>query len=316
MKALVTGCAGFVGSAISRRLLNDGCDVKGVDCVSDYYDVRQKHENLNTLISGNFELCQEDLMTTDLDACLDGVDVIFHQAGQPGVRKSWGTDFATYTRNNVNVTQRLLEAILVHRPQAKIIYASSSSVYGDAEVYPTSELDRPSPNSPYGVTKLAAEHLCSLYARNFGLDTVSLRYFTVYGPGQRPDMAFHKFLKAAHLDQPIEVFGSGRQIRDFTFIDDVVEANLLAANTATPSGAVLNVSGGSSVTLEECINHIRDITGRTLEINYARVVKGDVDRTGGSVESISRILKWKPTVQVRDGLSMENDWIEKLIERA
>jgi UDP-glucuronate 4-epimerase len=216
MHALVTGAAGFIGSHLTKRLRGEGYDVTGVDSFTDYYDVAIKRANAEGAISAGAKFINGDLNVVDLDNLLDGVDVIFHLAGQPGVRSSWGKEFSAYTHGNIEATQRLLEASRGSRTLRRFVYASSSSVYGNAERYPTSESDRPQPVSPYGVTKLAAEHLCNLYAASFEVPTVSLRYFTVYGPGQRPDMAFTRFARAALRGDEITVYGSGDQIRDFT----------------------------------------------------------------------------------------------------
>lgn len=302
MTVLITGVAGFVGSALARRLLAAGESVVGVDSLTDYYDPGLKKENLATVPGEGFTFVGQDLNTADLDALLAGVQVVFHEAGQPGVRKSWGEDFATYVDANVLATQRLLEAARRAPDLRRLVYASSSSVYGNAQVYPTSEDDVPSPHSPYGVTKLAAEHLCTLYARNFDVPTVSLRYFTVYGPGQRPDMAFNRFIRAALAGRPIEVYGSGEQIRDFTFVDDVVTANLLAATNPVPPGAVFNVSGGTSISVNEVLDVLSGIAGRPLDVRRTEAVAGDVVRTGGSADRIRRQLGWEPTVDVESGL--------------
>ncbi len=244
-RVLITGVAGFVGSTLAAKLSEDpSVEVVGIDSFTDYYPRAIKSDNVADLRDGRVELVEEDLATADLDALLDDVDTVFHQAGQPGVRMSWGRDFGIYLRQNVAATQVLLEAAQRSSSLERLVYASSSSIYGNAETYPTRETDRPQPVSPYGVTKLAAEHLCSLYASNFGVPTVSLRYFTVYGPGQRTDMAFTRFVRAAVLDEEITIFGDGEQVRDFTFIDDIVAANVLAAATDVPAGSVFNVAGG------------------------------------------------------------------------
>jgi UDP-glucuronate 4-epimerase len=261
---LITGVAGFVGSALARRLVVDGEEVVGVDCLTDYYDPSLKKDNLSTIPADGFSFVSEDVNTADLDSLLAGVSVVFHEAGQPGVRKSWGEDFATYVDANVLATQRLLEAARRSRDLQRLVYASSSSVYGNALSYPTTENDVPRPHSPYGVTKLAAEHLCSLYASNFGVPTVSLRYFTVYGPGQRPDMAFNRFIRATLAGEPIEVFGTGEQVRDFTFVDDVVDANLRAAAHDVRPGSMYNVSGGTSISVNEVLDVLSDIAGAPI----------------------------------------------------
>jgi UDP-glucuronate 4-epimerase len=226
VKALVTGVAGFIGGRIALRLLADGHDVVGVDALTDYYDPGIKQANLQRVEHPRFRFVEGDLNEVELAPLLADVEVVFHEAGQPGVRSSWGRDFGRYALDNVCATQRLLEEARGAERLRRFVYASSSSVYGEAERYPTEETDRPQPVSPYGVTKLAAEHLCSLYAHNYGLPTVSLRYFTVYGPGQRPDMAFTRFCRAVHEGRQIELYGTGEQVRDFTYVDDVVEANL------------------------------------------------------------------------------------------
>ncbi len=302
MTVLITGVAGFVGSALARRLLAAGDQVIGVDSLTDYYDPSLKKENLSAIPSEGFSFVGQDLNTADLDALLAGVSVVFHEAGQPGVRKSWGRDFATYVDANVLATQRLLEAASRSADLQRLVYASSSSVYGNALAYPTTEDDVPRPHSPYGVTKLAAEHLCTLYAGNFGVPTVSLRYFTVYGPGQRPDMAFNRFIRAALAGRPIEVFGTGEQVRDFTFVDDIVAANLRAARQDVRPGSVFNVSGGTSISVNEVLDVLSGIAGRPLEVDRKEAVAGDVRRTGGSADRIREELGWQPTVDIVSGL--------------
>jgi UDP-glucuronate 4-epimerase len=299
---LITGVAGFVGSALARRLVADGEEVVGVDCLTDYYDPSLKKDNLSTIPADGFSFVSEDVNTADLDSLLAGVSVVFHEAGQPGVRKSWGEDFATYVEANVLATQRLLEAARRSRDLQRLVYASSSSVYGNALSYPTTENDVPRPHSPYGVTKLAAEHLCSLYASNFGVPTVSLRYFTVYGPGQRPDMAFNRFIRATLAGEPIEVFGTGEQVRDFTFVDDVVDANLRAAAHDVRPGSMYNVSGGTSISVNEVLDVLSDIAGAPLEVRRGEAVAGDVRQTGGSADKIREELGWKPSVDIVSGL--------------
>ncbi|TQJ59913.1 nucleoside-diphosphate-sugar epimerase [Arthrobacter sp. SLBN-83] len=309
MKALVTGAAGFIGSAISRRLIAEGHSVIGVDSLSDYYDVAIKQTHLKELISSpHFSFIEEDLNTINFDEAVGVVDYIFHQAGQPGVRRSWGSEFAIYTDANVGATQRLLEWARSIHGLKKFIYASSSSVYGDAEAYPTTETDRPQPLSPYGVSKLAAEHLCTLYAKNFGVPTVSLRYFTVYGPGQRPDMAFTRFVKAAITGSPIQIYGDGEQIRDFTFVDDVVEANVRAATAETPAGVVYNVAGGSNVSMNEVLRLLTELSGNELNVEYVDAVAGDVRRTSGDTSRIAEALGWTPRISLEEGLRHHLAW--------
>lgn len=302
MTTLVTGVAGFVGSALARRLLADGEQVVGVDVLTDYYDPALKRANVAALRRNGFTFVEADLNVVDLDALLEGVAVVFHEAGQPGVRASWGQEFATYVQANILATQRLLEAARRAPALRRLVYASSSSVYGNARVYPTTEDDLPRPVSPYGVTKLAAEHLCTLYASNFGVPAVSLRYFTVYGPGQRPDMAFNRFIRSALACRAIEVFGSGEQVRDFTFVDDVVDANLRAAVGDVAPGSVFNVSGGTSISVNEVLDELAGIAGHRLDVARTAPVPGDVRRTGGSAERIRDALGWCPTVDIAAGL--------------
>lgn len=312
MHALVTGAAGFVGSHLTRRLRHDGHEVTGLDSFTDYYDVALKRANAAAADRSGVKFIDGDLNVIDLASVLDGVDVVFHLAGQPGVRSSWGSEFSTYTYCNIAATQRLLEASRGSRTLRRLVYASSSSVYGDAERYPTTESDRPQPISPYGVTKLAAEHLCSLYATSFQVPTVSLRYFTVYGPGQRPDMAFTRFARAAIRGDEITVYGSGEQTRDFTFVDDVVEANILAATCDVSPGRVLNVAGGSHTSVNEVLQIFEELAGSELSITRVDPEAGDVRRTGGDTEAIRSTLGWRPSVSLRAGIARQFDWAARL----
>ena len=315
MRALVTGAAGFVGSHLGKRLGEAGFHVVGVDSVTDYYDTAIKRANIEGAIESGLEFVEADLNTADLASLLDGVDVVFHLAGQPGVRSSWGFEFSTYTRENIEATQRLLEACRGRPDLKRLVYASSSSVYGNAERYPTRETDRPQPVSPYGVTKLAAEHLCTLYAANFGLPTVSLRFFTVYGPGQRPDMAFTRFTKAAVRGEEITVYGTGEQVRDFTYVGDVVEANLLAATTDVAPGTVLNVAGGSHTTVNEVLAIIEGLTGAKVPVERIEAVVGDVLRTGGDTTAITTVLGWKPIVSLEEGIARQLEWASRVFAK-
>ncbi|MDF9278730.1 NAD-dependent epimerase/dehydratase family protein [Arthrobacter sp. EH-1B-1] len=308
MKALVTGAAGFVGSRLVTRLKADGFDVVGVDSITDYYDRSIKLDNLRRLQGDNFEFIEGDLNSLNLVPLVKDVEYIFHQAGQPGVRKSWGKDFSAYTRANIAATQILLETVKDSASLKKFVYASSSSVYGNAERYPTSESDRPQPLSPYGVTKLAAEHLCSLYGENFGVPTVSLRYFTVYGPGQRPDMAFTRFVRALLTDGEVRIFGTGEQIRDYTFVDDVVDANVRAALSKSEPGEVFNVAGGTNISLLDAIHTLETVAGRSMRLTHVDKVAGDVARTGGTTDKINTALGWAPTVTLTDGLTEHFEW--------
>lgn len=308
MRALVTGVAGFIGSRLAQRLIEDGHTVRGVDCLTPYYEAAVKRENLATMPAGEtFSFHEEDLLECDMDAILDGIDVVFHQAGQPGVRKSWANDFTTYLDHNVLVTQSLLEAARQSNVR-RFIYASSSSVYGNALSYPTRESDLPRPFSPYGVTKLAGEHLCRLYAENWELETVSLRYFTVYGARQRPDMAIHRMIECALHREPFEVFGSGKQVRDFTHVSDVVEANLAAATSPVEPGTVVNIAGGSSISLSDLIDLVGSITGAPVPVVRRPAQAGDVAQTGGSIEQAAALLAWTPQISLAGGIREQVEW--------
>jgi UDP-glucuronate 4-epimerase len=308
VRALVTGAAGFIGSTITDALLARGDRVLGVDCYTPYYDRASKEANLaGARRSERFELAEVDLRTGDIDALLDGVDVVFHQAAQAGVRLSWSDGFADYDGHNILATQRLLEGAK-RAGGTKIVYASSSSVYGNAAAYPTSETDLPRPHSPYGVTKLAAEHLCNLYAANWKLPTVSLRYFTVYGPRQRPDMAMHRLLVAALDGASFPLYGDGSAIRDFTFVDDAVAANLAAADTDCEPGTVLNIAGGSSIAMSHLLALAAEVVGRAPLIDRQPNQPGDVARTGGTIERAQQVLGWHPSVSLRDGIAAQAEW--------
>jgi nucleoside-diphosphate-sugar epimerase len=308
MDALVTGAAGFIGSALSKELLRRGHSVIGVDSLTNYYDIRLKERNLANIVSDRFTFHCDSLNTIDLVSLLHSVDWVFHQAGQPGIRNSWGADFGIYVRENIEATQKLLEAARTSRRLRRLIYASSSSIYGDASRFPTGEDIGPRPISPYGVTKLAAENLCSLYAKNFGVPTVSLRYFTVYGPGQRSDMAFTRFIKAAVANETIAIFGNGQQLRDFTYIDDVVRANILAAERETEPGSIFNVAGGCSVSVNNVLDLLRHMVGEPLKVEYRDKAAGDVRRTGGDITRIEEVLHWSPVVGIEEGFGNQFEW--------
>jgi UDP-glucose 4-epimerase len=313
-RALVTGAAGFIGSHLVERLLSDGVTVTGVDCFTDYYAPALKRANLEAAMSHpRFSLLEIDLGAADL-AALPEVDVVYHQAAQAGVRSSWGSDFAHYTHHNVLATQRLLERYKKSALE-RFVYASSSSVYGDAERYPTDETLLPRPFSPYGVTKLAGEHLVLLYGRNFGLSVAALRYFTVYGPRQRPDMAFHKFCRALLLGEPIPVFGDGKQSRDFTFISDAVEANVRAWRRSAPQG-VYNVGGGSQVEVLEAIAILEKALGAKADIRFEPRPPGDPLRTRADAARLRADLDFVPSVSIQQGLEAEAEWSRSLYARA
>lgn len=308
MRALVTGIAGFVGSTLAARLVREGWDVRGIDMLSNYYSPKLKLDNLARLNLEPSRFTQQDILEMDLTQALQDVDVVFHQAGQPGVRSSWGAEFSIYTEANIRATQVLLEAARNSKTVKRFVYASSSSVYGDAERYPTLETDRPSPMSPYGVSKLAAEHLCVLYARNFGVPTVSLRYFTVYGPRQRPDMAFTRFCEAVASGNTVTIYGTGDQIRDFTFVEDIVDANVRAATEDVAPGSVFNIAGGTNISVNEVLTLLSAIAGTEVRVSKQSAVKGDVFRTGGDSRRASEELGWVPRVSIEEGLSRQFAW--------
>ena len=310
MRALVTGAAGFVGSTLVEHLVAAGWNVTAVDSVTPYYDVDQKRDNLAAVRrSSAVEVRDDDLRSADLTPLLTPVDVVFHQAGQPGVRASWA-DFDSYVEHNVLATRRLLEAAR-SAELSRFVFASSSSVYGNIGAYPTREDMLPRPQSPYGVTKLAAEHLCGVYARNWDVPTVSLRYFTVYGPRQRPDMAMHRLVEAALTGEPFPIFGDGGQIRDFTYVDDVVAGNMAAATADVEPGMVVNIAGGGSTTLSDVIKTVERLTDRTIALDRRPVQAGDVHRTGGAIDRARQALGWSPRVTVDEGLKRQVEWHER-----
>jgi UDP-glucuronate 4-epimerase len=307
-RVLVTGCAGFIGSHLSERLVADGCEVLGVDCFTDYYDRDAKERNLDALTRApEFTFSPVDLSAGDIDSLLDGITHVIHLAGQPGVRRSFGTGFRDYLRHNVLATQRLLEEA-VASPVERFVYASSSSVYGDAPAYPTHEMTEKRPVSPYGMTKLATEELAAVYHRNFGVPVVGLRYFTVYGPRQRPDMAFTKFLRRAVRGLPLPLFGSGRQVRDFTYIDDIVDGTIAAANRGR-AGGVYNLGGGEPVELRRALKLIAELLGHDIVIDYGSRGLGDVQRTGCDGRLARAELGFAPRISLREGLASHLAWV-------
>lgn len=312
MRCLVTGAAGFVGSHLAERLLREGHEVIGIDCFVPYYPRWMKERNLAGLLNHPaFRFLEGNLLKTDLQELLgQGIEYVFHQAAQAGVRSSWGEEFAEYVELNVLATQRLLEAAKRH-PLRKFVYASSSSVYGDVTTLPMHEDALLKPLSPYGVSKLAAEHLCYLYWKSFGVPTISLRYFTVYGPRQRPDMAFHRFLRFFLEDRPIPIYGDGQQTRDFTFIGDIVEANLLALHPSV-AGIVLNIGGGTTITLHDAIELCEEIVGKPARLETRPAEKGDVRETLADISRAQHHLGYQPKVHLREGLAAEWQWIQEL----
>ena len=303
MKALITGCAGFIGSNLADELLRTGNDVVGIDCFTDYYPREIKEKNIASARKNKqFTFIEKDIL--DLDH-FPAVDVVYHLAAQAGVRASWGKSFSIYTRNNIEATQRLLEWYK-DNPVTKFVYASSSSVYGDAPL-PMHIETRPQPVSPYGVSKLAAEHLCYLYWKNFGVPTISLRFFTVYGPRQRPDMAINKFVTAVMNGDEITVFGDGSQTRDFTYVSDIVSGNIRAASHPD-SGKVFNLGGGSRISVIDLIKEIEKNCGRHARIRFAEPQKGDAADTMADITPTKSELGWKPDVPIQKGIEKYVAW--------
>ena len=310
---IVTGVAGFVGSHLAEALLNQGEKVIGIDQFNDYYDPKLKRQNISQFQENPaFKLIENDIQSLNWSDLLVDVDIIYHQAAQAGVRASWGEGFRAYTERNINATQIILEAAKDAPNLKRLVYASSSSIYGNAESFPTPESICPQPVSPYGITKLVGEQLCNLYYQNFGVPCVSLRYFTVYGPRQRPDMAFHKFFKWILEDEPISIYGDGQQTRDFTFISDAIAANLAAGRVPEAVGQIFNIGGGSRVVLTEVIDTMEKIVGRPIRKNFVEKARGDARHTSADVSKAQKILGYQPQVSLAEGLRQEWEWIQSL----
>jgi UDP-glucuronate 4-epimerase len=309
MKALVTGCAGFIGSHLTESLLSDGHQVVGVDCFNDNYGRDRKLRNLEVAREWEaFDFVPIDLSRGQLRDVVAECDVVFHLAAEPGVRPSWGSRFENYVLNNIVATQQLIEASSEF-PARPFVYASSSSIYGQAETFPTPERAYPQPHSPYGVTKLAAEQLCLAYHANHDVRVVALRYFSVYGPRQRPDMAFDRFCRAALDGSPIVVYGDGSQTRDFTFVDDVVRATRRAAETPNAVGNVYNIGGGSQISLRRALGLLEEIAGSGLDITFDPVQAGDVRDTGADTTRARTDLEFIPEYEFIRGLEAQFDWV-------
>jgi nucleoside-diphosphate-sugar epimerase len=307
MQCVVTGVAGFIGSHLAEQLIAKGHNVIGIDRFSDYYDPSIKKSNLDSLAkSDRFHLIRKDVRSLTVRE-LANTQVIFHLAAQPGVRGSWGKSFQTYVFDNVLATQKLLE-LSRHLKLKRFIYASSSSVYGQVGQESIREGDQTKPYSPYGVTKLAAENLCTTYHDNHSIPVVMLRYFTVYGPRQRPDMAFHRFLRAALEDKPLTIYGDGNQKRDFTFVRDAVDASV-SCMEADCIGKVMNIAGGRSVPLSGAIRIIERLTGKSLRLNFESNQKGDVNSTSGDITLARETLSFNPKITIEDGLKAELSWM-------
>jgi UDP-glucuronate 4-epimerase len=302
MRYVVTGAAGFIGHHVCGALLGSGHEVDGIDSFTDYYDPELKRAN-ERLLRGHarYRSHELDLGTAPVDDLLEGVDAVIHLAGQPGVRLSWADRFQVYVDRNITASHRLLEAARRTRIP-RLVLASSSSVYGNAFTYPTSEDSPTRPFSPYGVTKLAMEHLAMAYGDNWGLPVALLRYFTVYGPAQRPDMGLHRFIAAAAQGRPVTVYGDGEQVRDFTYVSDAVTATTAATTADVPPGSVLNVAGGSSTTVNEVLRLVAECTGRAVATRRVAEQPGDVRITGGAIERARRLLGWEPEVPLHEGI--------------
>jgi UDP-glucose 4-epimerase len=314
MRALITGAAGFIGSTLADRLLDTGADVVGIDSFTDYYPRALKERNLAAARSrANFRFVEARLQQADVRSLLRDRTHVFHLAAQPGVRKSWGRDFGVYTSDNIEATQALLESC-VGLTLERVVYASSSSIYGDNTSLPMREDALPQPVSPYGVTKLAAEQLCYLYFVNQRVPTVSLRYFTVYGPRQRPDMGFHRFLRATLEGEPITVYGDGEQTRDFTYVHDVVDANVAAAERGV-AGRVYNIGGGSRVSINHVLELVARVAGRKPSISVDPAQKGDMRHTYADTSLARADLGFMPKVSLEEGLAAEHAWLAELLAR-
>jgi nucleoside-diphosphate-sugar epimerase len=313
-RVLVTGAAGFIGSHLSERLADAGHDVVGVDCFTDYYARSLKDANLARLREmPNFRLRELDLSEDDLGGLLEGVDAVFHLAAQAGVRGSFGDGFEVYLRHNLGATQRLLELATTH-PLRAFVYSSSSSVYGNPTHFPMTEQTPLRPVSPYGLTKLATEELAATYHRCFGLPIVGLRYFTAYGPRQRPDMAFTRFMHAILDDEPLTVLGDGTQVRDFTYVGDIVDGTIAAAQHGRV-GAIYNIGGGRSVQLLTAIETIERVAGRRARLENAPPQRGDAYRTGCNCDLALSELGYAPRTTLEDGLAAQLEWVLRSRQR-
>ena len=313
MVDIITGVGGFIGSHLAETILKQGKQIIGIDQINDYYDPCLKEANIDRLKQySGFKFIRNSIQNLDWLELLKNVDVIYHQAAQAGVRASWGDGFRDYTERNINATQIILEAASKTSSLKRFVFASSSSVYGNAQRMPTPETISPLPVSPYGISKLAAERMCLLYHHNFNVPVTALRYFTVYGPRQRPDMAFHKFFKAAVRKEAISIYGDGQQTRDFTFISDVVAANLAVASVPEAIGEVFNIGGGSRAVLADVLATMEKIIGNPIKQEFADRARGDARHTSADISKAQKILDYNPRISLEEGLTKEWEWIEPL----
>ncbi len=312
-KVIVTGAAGFIGSHLADSLLKKNCSVIGIDCLTSYYSPEIKLRNISSFEKNpNFRFVNENLEEMDYKSYLDSVDYVFHLAGQPGVRLSWGKEFADYVNHNIHATQKLLEAIKGSSIK-KLVYASSSSIYGNSQQETLTETDVPKPFSPYGVTKLAGEHLVVSYSQNFQVPTASLRFFTVFGPRQRPDMAFQRIAESIIGNKAFPMYGDGSQIRDFTFVSDIVDGCISAAEKGI-SGDVYNLGGSNLSSMREVLDFMNQISDGKLKVDYLAAQKGDVFKTSANIKKAQAVLGYNPLVRLHDGLTEQFNYVKSMLK--
>ena len=308
--ALITGVAGFIGSSLAEKLLKDNFKVIGIDSFTNYYSPHIKEKNIeNCLKHSNFSFIHQDLDTLDLSTIFENTEYVFHLSAQPGARASWGKEFTTYVKNNISVTQKILESLKNNTTLKKFIFASSSSVYGNQSSIMNEDTSLTKPVSPYGVTKLASENLVNLYFKNYEIPIISLRYFTAYGPKQRPDMAFTRFFHSIIKDKKLIIFGNGEQTRDFTYVDDVVKATMNAA-ASDHVGEILNIGGGSVFSLMQITEFMKEITGKELEIDFKKEQKGDVKHTSADISKSENLINYKSNTDIKYGLTQQYEYIK------
>jgi len=311
VRAIVTGCAGFIGSHLTEKLLGTGWSVLGIDCFSPTYDTSRRRSFVDALAEEpEFEFVEGNINEIDLRPHVGDSDVVFHLAARPGVRASW-TDFAKASDANILATQRVLNAVVSH-PKTRVVFASSSSVYGASQKFPTTENSPLAPISPYGVTKAACEALVHAYVSQFHLNVVTLRYFTVFGPRQRSDMAFTKWIRAGLRSDPLPLFGDGSAVRDFTYVADVVDATVAVAICDTEGHEILNVAGGSPAPISEVLSLLERLLGVSVEVKHLPQAAGDPSRTGGNTTKLERLTGWEPAWGLADGLRAQIDWLRSI----